>query len=53
MQSLWGEQAIDVDLVYNTSAVFSLLSKLCKSKATGLDRISAKLLRVCPDLIAE
>ena len=37
----------------NTSAVFSLLSKLCKSKATGLDRISAKLLRVCPDLIAE
>ena len=33
----------------NTSAVFSLLSKLCKSKATGLDRISAKLLRVCPD----
>ena len=37
----------------NTSAVFSLLSKLCKSKATGLDRISAKLLRVFPDLIAE
>ena len=37
----------------NTSAVFSLLSKLYKSKATGLDRISAKLLRVCPDLIAE
>ena len=37
----------------NTSAVFSLLSKLCKSKATGLDRISAKLLGVCPDLIAE
>ena len=28
----------------NTSAVFSLLSKLCKSKATGLDRISAKVL---------
>ena len=37
----------------NTSAVFSLLSKLCKSKATGLDGISAELLRVCPDLIAE
>ena len=37
----------------NTSAVFSLLSNLCKSKATGLDRISAKLLRVCPELIAE
>ena len=33
--------------------MFSLLSKLCKSKATGLDRISAKLLRVCLDLIAE
>ena len=30
----------------------SLLSKLCKSKATGLDKISAKLLRECPDLIA-
>ena len=37
----------------NTSAVFSLLSKLCKSNATGLDRISAKLLRVCLELIAE
>ena len=32
---------------------FSLLSKLCRSKATGLDNISAKLLRECPDLIAE
>ena len=32
----------------NTAAVISLLSKLCKSKATGLDRprIFAKLLRV-------
>ena len=37
-----------------TSAhIFSLLSKLCKSKATGLDNISAKLLREWPDLIAE
>ena len=37
-----------------TSAhIFSLLSKLCKSKATGLDNISTKLLRECPDLIAE
>ena len=36
-----------------TSAhIYSLLSKLCKSKATGLDSISAKLLRECPDLIA-
>jgi len=33
--------------------VFALLSKLCKSKATGLDNISAKLLRECPDLLAE
>ena len=33
--------------------MFSLLSKLCKSKATHLDRISPELLRVCPDLIAE
>ena len=37
----------------NTSAVFSLFSKLCKSKATDLDRRSARLRRVCPDLIAE
>ena len=27
-------------------------SKLCESKATGLDKISAKLLRECADLIA-
>ena len=33
--------------------VFALLSKLCKSKATGLDNISAKLLRECPDVLAE
>jgi hypothetical protein len=32
---------------------FSLLSKLSKSKATGLDKISARLLRVCSDLIAQ
>ena len=31
----------------------SLLSKLCNAKATGLDKISAKLLKECPDLIAE
>lgn len=37
----------------NPFVVFSLLSKLCKSKATGLDKISAKLLQLCPDLIAE
>ena len=33
--------------------MFSLLSKLCKSKATGLDTISARLLRECADLIAD
>ena len=33
------------------SKVLSLLSKLSKSKATGLDKISAKLLRICADLI--
>ncbi|CAB4043555.1 Hypothetical predicted protein, partial [Paramuricea clavata] len=31
-----------------SSMVCSLLDKLCKSKATGLDKISAKLLRYCP-----
>ena len=36
-----------------SSMVCSLLYKLCKSKATGLDKISAKLLRYCPDLLSE
>ena len=36
-----------------STRVFSLLSKLCRSKATGLDDISAKLLRECPDLLAK
>ena len=31
----------------NPAKVFSLLSKLCKTKATGLDGISARLLRAC------
>ena len=47
--------ATDKEFVFEetTSAhIFSLLSKLCKSKATGLDNISAELLRECPDLIA-
>ena len=35
------------------SKVLSLLSKLSKSKATGLDKISAKLLRICAVLIAD
>ena len=30
---------------------FSLLNKLNKSKATGLDKISARLIRECADLI--
>ena len=29
------------------------LNKLCKRKATGLDSVSARLLRECPDLISE
>ena len=33
-----------------SSIVCSLLDKLCKSKATGLGKISATLLRYCPDL---
>ena len=36
-----------------SSMVCSLLDKLCKSKATALDKISAKLLRYCPDLLSE
>ena len=31
--------------------VFSLLNKLNKSKATGLDNIAARLIRECADLI--
>lgn len=34
-----------------TSKVLSLLNKLNKTKATGLDRISARLIRECADLI--
>ena len=36
----------------SVSTVFSILSKLSKTKATGLDKISARLLRGCADLIA-
>ena len=35
------------------SKVYALLCKLCKSKATGLDKISARFLRESADLIAE
>ena len=34
----------------NRSQVFSLLNKLSKSKATGLDKISARLIDECADL---
>ena len=34
-----------------TNQVLSLLNKLNKSKATGLDKISARLVRECADLI--
>jgi hypothetical protein len=36
----------------NNDQVFSVLSKLCKSKVTGLDQISARLVRECADLIS-
>ena len=35
----------------NPNKVFSLLNKLDKSKATGLDKISVRLVRECADLI--
>ena len=36
----------------SSSIVFSHLNKLCRSKATGLDNISAKIIRECADLIS-
>ena len=36
----------------NNDQVFSVLTKLCKSKATGFDQISARLVRECADLIS-
>ena len=36
----------------NSSIVFLHLNKLSKSKATGLDNISAKIIRECADLIS-
>ena len=32
--------------------ILSHLNKLCKRKVTGLDSVSARLLRECPDLIS-
>ena len=36
----------------NCSIVFLHLNKLCRSKATGLDDISSKIIRECADLIS-
>ena len=36
----------------SSSIVFSHLNKLCRSKATGLDNISAKIIRECADFIS-
>ena len=36
----------------SSSIVFSHLNKLCRSKATGHDNISAKIIRECADLIS-
>ena len=36
----------------SSSIVFSYLNKLCRSKATGFDNISAKIIRDCADLIS-
>ena len=36
----------------SSSIVFSHLNKLCRSKATGLNNISAKIIRECADLIS-
>jgi len=35
----------------NCNEVFSLLNKLSQSKSTGIDKISARLIRECADLI--
>ena len=39
--------------IITPSQVLLHLTKLYRSKATGLDSISARLLRECPDLIAK
>ena len=36
----------------SSGIVFSHLNKLCRSKATGLDNISAKIIRECADMIS-
>jgi hypothetical protein len=37
----------------NCSTVLSLLRKLCKNKATSLDKISVRLIHECADMIAD
>ena len=37
----------------NFSTVLTLVRKLCKNKATGLDKISVRLIHECADLIAD
>ena len=39
--------------IITQSQVLMHLAKLCRSKATGLDSSLARLLRECPELIAE
>ena len=42
------------ELKSTTSSIMRLLmKKLCKTKATGLDKISARFLRYCSDLLSE
>ena len=37
----------------NSSTVLSLMRKLCKNKATGLDKISVRLIHECADLLVD
>ena len=46
------EHRFDLKTTEPSKVFTSILSKLCGSKATGLDKISARLLRECADLIA-
>ena len=42
-----------MDYLISTDKQFKLLNKLYKAKATGLDMISARLIRECADLICK
>ena len=64
---VWDLLIVGIDLIYtrsyfervpsscpfptNADKVFSLMNKIRKSKPTGLDRISLRLIRECTDLI--